>query len=108
MAAGAAAVVGASVAAGFALTRLAKVSAEEGMNSMERNRMTRDSERERRPESWRWTEQPDQPRTGMPKGQGYEEALEGRYGVAKQQGPGTKPAHSETLTEADKHLGGPR
>lgn len=101
-------VMGASVAAGFALTRLAKVSAEEGMNSMERNYMTNDRDRERRPESWRWTEQPDQPRTGMPKGQGYEEALEGRYGVAKQQGPGTKPAHSETLTEADKHLGGPR
>jgi hypothetical protein len=104
-------VMGVSVAAGFALTRLGRVAAEEGIGAVE-NGMTQTRQGNRtRPENWRFADRPEpqqQPRTGMPKGQGYEEALEGRYGVARQEGPGTKPAHAETLTEADKHLGGPR
>jgi hypothetical protein len=101
-------VMGVSVAAGFALTRLARVAAEDSIGAMEHG-MTQTRQANRtRPENWRFADRPEQPRTGMPKGQGYEEALEGRYGIGRQEGPGTKPAHAETLTEADKHLGGPR
>jgi hypothetical protein len=102
-------VMGVSVAAGFALTRLARVAADEGMSAVETGMAQTRRDNRTRPENWRFADRPEQqPRTGMPKGQGYEEALEGRYGVARQEGPGTKPAHAETLTEADKHLGGPR
>jgi hypothetical protein len=111
-------VMGASVAAGFALSRLARASADEGVSSVERY-MSNDRQGGRqRAEQWQWSDRPETPRTGMPQGHKYDEALEGRYGEGKQEGPGTKPARpgvgsgtgtgSSTGTEADKHLGGPR